>query len=103
MTAAAGAGLWTVGGEREETADQRAFSPVVMAETRLFRFGEEVGVASSSPGSLLVGSSTTMLGCVSSSASATCLKPGLLIGGSGGKDASVFLLRALFLWRRYTT
>lgn len=101
VTPDAGARLRTLGGDREETADQRALSPVVMAETRLIRFGEEVGVASSSPGSRLVGSSTTMLGCVFSSASATCLKPGLLIGESGGKDTPVVLLRVFCLWRRY--
>lgn len=76
-------------------------SPEVMAETRSFGVGEDVGVASSSPGSLLVGSSTAMFGCVSSSASATCLKPGSSMGESGGKDTPVSSLRAFFLWRRY--
>jgi hypothetical protein len=99
----AGAGLSTLGGVRAETADQRALSSVVIAETRWSGYGEEVGVASSSPGLSMVGSSMIVLGCVYSSAWATWVTFGSLKGGSGGKATPVFSFGGVFLWRRYKT
>lgn len=72
---------------RADTADHRSLVVIDTAETRWSRsgFGEEVGVASSSIGLSLVGSSTNVLGCVYSSASTGGLVSSLGMGGSGGR------------------